>query len=75
MTALDATIRIRKVLANSGVSDIEDNDSFVLTLDSMDRTQLILDLEEEFGIEIGDDDLPQVGCIARAAEYVVRHAS
>lgn len=47
-------------------------DSFRLAMDSLDLAQLILDLEEEFQIEIPDSDLHLVGCVERAAEYATK---
>jgi len=75
MTYTEVSDRIYNILVDSYGLDkfsFKPNESFNLAMDSMDRTQLVLDLEEEFGTEIPEEDLPQVGCIDCAAKYIVR---
>ena len=52
--------------------DIIVTDSFVNNLgaDSLDLVELILAFEEEFGIEIPDDDAEKINTIQDAVDYV-----
>lgn len=69
--------RVRDVVAESlGVEpkSVHLTSSFRgnLGADSMDLSELVLDLEETFGIEIPDDDLPKFVTVEDAVEYVDR---
>lgn len=49
-----------------------------LGLDSFERIQLVLDLEEDFGVELHDDDVEfasTLGALARAVEAARARAS
>ena len=41
-----------------------------LGADSLDTVELIMQLEEEFGIEIPDDDAESITTIGKAVEYI-----
>lgn len=41
-----------------------------LGADSLDTVELIMQLEEEFGIEIPDDDAENITTIGKAVEYI-----
>ena len=49
--------------------------SFVddLGADSLDTVELIMQLEEEFGIEIPDDDAEKITTVGSAVEYIEKH--
>ena len=41
-----------------------------LGADSLDTVELIMEFEEEFGIEIPDEDAEKITTVARALEYI-----
>lgn len=57
-------------------SDVTDSSSFVddLGADSLDRVELIMALEETFGIEIPDDDAEKIVTVQDAVNYVQKNA-
>lgn len=71
MTIFD---QVRFTVADSlgiDVSEIQRDSSLVsLGADSMDRAQLILDLEESCHVEILDDDFPKLVTIQDLVTYV-----
>ena len=44
-----------------------------LGADSLDTVELIMEFEEEFGIEIPDDDAENITTVSSAVEYVEKH--
>ncbi len=44
-----------------------------LKADSLDVVELIMDLEQEFDIEIPDEELPKVRTVGDIVEYVDKH--
>ncbi|XP_028783123.1 acyl carrier protein 3, mitochondrial-like isoform X3 [Neltuma alba] len=46
-----------------------------LNLDSLDRVELIMALEEEFSIEIPDEKAEKLTCCADVAKYITSEAS
>ena len=50
--------------------------SFVddLGADSLDQVELVMALEEEFGIEIPDEDAEKITRVKEAVEYIEGHA-
>jgi acyl carrier protein len=57
--------------------DVTIEASFVedLNADSLDLVELIMSLEEEFGLEISDEDAEQITTVNDAVEYIVEHQS
>ena len=51
--------------------------SFVddLNADSLDLVELIMSLEEEFGLEISDEDAEKIQTVGDAASYLEEHQS
>jgi acyl carrier protein len=45
-----------------------------LGADSLDTVELVMALEEEFGIEIPDEDAEKIGKVSQAIEYIEKHA-
>jgi len=67
--------RVRTIIAQSlGVEggDVKPEARFVedLEADSLDRVELVMALEEEFNIEIPDEDAEKILTVGRAIEYV-----
>lgn len=60
-----------------GISEdgISDTSSFKedLGVDSLDLFELVMELEEEFGIEIPSEDLEQLATIGDVAKYIEEH--
>jgi acyl carrier protein len=57
--------------------DVTMDASFVedLNADSLDLVELIMSLEEEFGLEISDEEAEQIASVTDAVEYIVEHQS
>lgn len=52
--------------------DITPESSFIndLGADSLDTVELVMALEEEFGIEIPDEDAEKIGTVGDAIKYI-----
>lgn len=67
--------RVKKIIAEQlGVEeeDITPEASFVddLGADSLDTVELVMAFEEEFGIEIPDDDAEKILSVQNAVDYI-----
>jgi len=72
--------RLKKIVIEQlGVDEAEvtPEASFVddLNADSLDLVELIMSLEEEFGIEISDEDAEKIRTVQDAVEYIDERAS
>ena len=70
--------RVKKIIVDQlGVEDelVTPEASFVddLGADSLDTVELVMALEEEFGIEIPDEDAEKIHTVGDALEYVQEH--
>lgn len=46
-----------------------------LNADSLDMVELVMSLEEEFGVEISDDDVENIRTVGDAVEYIEEHSA
>jgi acyl carrier protein len=72
--------RVKKIIVDQlGVEEetVTAEASFVddLGADSLDTVELVMALEEEFGIEIPDEDAEKITRVKEAVEYIEKHAS
>ncbi len=56
--------------------EVTDEASFIddLGADSLDTVELVMALEEEFDIEIPDEDAEKITKVAAAIEYIKKHS-
>ena len=71
--------RVREIIVNElGVEPdkVTDEASFVedLGADSLDTVELVMAFEEEFGIDIPDEDAEKMGSVKDAIAYLNEHS-
>lgn len=72
-------LRVKKIVAEQlGVNEAEvkNESSFVndLGADSLDTVELVMALEEEFGVEIPDEAAEKITTVQQALDYVNAHS-
>ena len=77
--AEDIAAKVKETIVKQlGVNedDVKDEASFVddLGADSLDVVELVMAFEEEFGIEIPDEDAEKITRVKEAVEYIEGHA-
>ncbi|WP_338516154.1 acyl carrier protein [Candidatus Legionella polyplacis] len=67
--------RVKKIVAeqlNLNKDELKNSASFIQDLgaDSLDTVELVMALEEEFNMEISDDQAEKIGTIQEAIDYI-----
>jgi acyl carrier protein len=66
--------RIKNIVAEQlgvNVEDVKNDSSFVndLGADSLDEVEIVMALEDEFGLEIPDEDAEKITTVQQAIDY------
>jgi acyl carrier protein len=67
--------RVKKIVSDqlgTSLDEIQGDSSFVddLGADSLDTVELVMALEEEFDLEIADEDAEKISTVNDAVEYI-----
>jgi acyl carrier protein len=78
MSKEDILTKLRPVIAEQlGVdeSEVREDASFTedLNADSLDLVELIMSLEEQFGLQISDEDAEKLTTVGESVEYIQDH--
>ena len=78
--AMRAEDRLKKIIAKElsvSEEEVTPDASFIddLNADSLDLVELIMALEEEFGVKITDEEADKIKTVRDAMDYVQEHAS
>ena len=71
----DVTTKVKAIIVDKlGVDETEATNEASFTndlgADSLDTVELIMEFEEEFGIEIPDDDAENITTVGSAVDYI-----
>jgi len=80
MSKEDILVKLKPIIAEQlGVdeSEVKDDASFTedLNADSLDLVELIMSLEEQFKLQISDEDAEKITTVGEAVEYISEHAA
>jgi acyl carrier protein len=79
MNIMSIEEKVKKIVAEqlgSGEDEISNESSFIddLGADSLDTVELVMSLEDEFDIEIPDDDAEKIATVQAAIDYVTANS-
>ncbi len=71
----DIAEQVRRIIAEQlmvELDEVTDDASFIedLGADSLDTVEMIMEIEDEFGIEIPDEDAEKLQTVGQAIEYI-----
>ncbi len=80
MTREEILAKLRPIIAEQlGVdeADVKEDASFTedLNADSLDLVELIMSLEEQFHLQISDEDAEKITTVGEAVDYIYEHSS
>ncbi len=80
MSKEDILAKLKPIIAlQLGVdeSEVKEDASFTedLNADSLDLVELIMSLEEEFKLQISDEDAEKITTVGEAVDYISEHTS
>ena len=78
MTAEEVTEKVRDIIAEGldvKRSEVVPSASFIddLNADSLDIVELVMGIEQDFSIEIPDDEAEKIRTVQDAIDYIVAH--
>jgi acyl carrier protein len=74
-------VKIKEIIAEKlGIKDAEEINneaSFIddLGADSLDTVELVMAFEEEYGVEISDEEAEKIKTVQNAIDYVTQHTA
>ena len=79
MDRAEAIERVKKVVCSQlsvDAGEVTESASFTgdLGADSLDTVELVMAFEEEFGVEIPDEEAEKITTVAQAVDYIVSHS-
>ena len=72
--------KVKKIIVDQlgvDVAEVTPEASFIedLGADSLDTVELVMALEEEFGLEIPDEEAEKIATVKDAVEYIKAHSA
>ncbi|KAL3519266.1 hypothetical protein ACH5RR_017415 [Cinchona calisaya] len=73
---MDRVITLVKKFSNIDAAKVTESADFQkdLSLDSLDRVELVMAFEQEFSVEIPDEEADKLKCCADVAKYIMSEA-